>query len=600
MAKRVRKSDTYINKMSIEGFKGFYKKAEFPLRPLTILMGGNNSGKSAIIKSIASFCQTKIAKAATGSTEDWLASGPWFDLGAKSNFLNSKSKMNAFTIGFGTNNGMIEYYLSPNDKDLYSCKIDAFGIFPNDSPSFGGIKLLTILEGLQKKYPSVKSFLQDKDAIMRHLNQYVVVPVNSNTEDIVKVIEGYLNCGKAMQKATKIEDSEEKLQRFYELFSRLGYDKKFVNKQLDTLNESVKRNEQMKQFVIKKMNEKIDNVLDIRNLEVGLTENLDSINIGGSLQTDATPSIPVIRLNLTGDSIGGTFVRSLEAELRFIFRKARSKVKFPSTAFLLSLHENLNSESSINKFSHQMLIKENYRSMDRHLLNTIDPQFFRATDQLFDSEFLGAFRLKPERVYNIRNESQPYHKTMNSICKANKRELEAINSNLQELVNTKIFPTPLQVKNLENQQYYEICVGENKDSAYLHLPDVGYGISQLLPVLAQLNSKNTLLIEEAESNLHPKAQAKLMDIIAENIDKKTKQPQIIMESHSEHFLMRIKQLISEGKLDDEDVALIFLSRNEEMGTLVHHAETVNGEFIEPIPSSFDFYEGYNPTGSIIG
>ena len=119
-------------------------------------------------------------------------------------------------------------------------------------------------------------------------------------------------------------------------------------------------------------------------------------------------------------------------------------------------------------------------------------------------------------------------------------------------------------------------------------------------MLAQLNSKNTLLIEEAESNLHPKAQAKLMDIIAENIDKKTKQPQIIMESHSEHFLMRIKQLISEGKLGDEDVALIFLSRNEEMGTLVHHAETVNGEFIEPIPSSFDFYEGYNPTGSIIG
>ena len=111
--------------------------------------------------------------------------------------------MNAFTIGFGTNNGMIEYYLSPNDKDLYSCKIDAFGIFPNDSPSFGGIKLLTILEGLQKKYPSLKSFLEDKDATMRHLNQYVVVPVNSSTEDIVQAIESYLDCGRAMQKRLK-------------------------------------------------------------------------------------------------------------------------------------------------------------------------------------------------------------------------------------------------------------------------------------------------------------------------------------------------------------------------------------------------------------
>ena len=78
-----------------------------------------------------------------------------------------------------------------------------------------------------------------------------------------------------------------------------------------------------------------------------------------------------------------------------------------------------------------MLLKENYKSIDSGLIKLIDKQFFRATEHLFDSEFLGAFRLKPERVYNIRNESQPYHKTMNSICKANKRELEAINSNLQ-------------------------------------------------------------------------------------------------------------------------------------------------------------------------
>ena len=106
-------------------------------------------------------------------------------------------------------------------------------------------------------------------------------------------------------------------------------------------------------------------------------------------------------------------------------------------------------------------------------------------------------------------------------------------------------------------------------------------------------------MEEAESNLHPRAQAKLMDIIVKNLDRKNPNPQIIMESHSEHFLLRIQQLISEGKFSDEDVALIFVARDEKTGTIVHHAETKTGEFIEDLPNAFEFYDNYNPTGSRI-
>ena len=190
---------------------------------------------------------------------------------------------------------------------------------------------------------------------------------------------------------------------------------------------------------------------------------------------------------------------------------------------------------------------------------------------------------------------------MQIICTADDKSLKKINKALKDLVNIKIFPKSLtgKAKN-HSAQFYEITVGQDKKNAHLHLCDVGYGISQLLPILSQLqNSKHALILEEAESNLHPRAQAKLMEIIVDHLNTDDLNPQIIMESHSEHFLLRIRQLISDGLFEDEHVSLVFVTQDKDGGTLVHHAETHKGEFLEPLPESFSFYDNGNPTGSSI-
>ena len=141
-------------------------------------------------------------------------------------------------------------------------------------------------------------------------------------------------------------------------------------------------------------------------------------------------------------------------------------------------------------------------------------RFFVNFESLIDSEYLGAFRLEPKRVYNIRDRNEPYYKTMQILCTSDEKSLRKINKSLKELVNIKIFPKSLHENSKNNAaQFYEVTVGQRKDTANLHLSDVGYGISQLLPILSHLNSENTLILEEAESNLHPKAQSKLMEII---------------------------------------------------------------------------------------
>ena len=64
----------------------------------------------------------------------------------------------------------------------------------------------------------------------------------------------------------------------------------------------------------------------------------------------------------------------------------------------------------------------------------------------------------------------------------------------------------------------------------LQLPDVGFGVSQLLPILTALKADGKLIIEEPESNLHPAAQQKLMQtIIARSMTTSN------YGTHSEHF-----------------------------------------------------------------
>jgi len=90
------------------------------------------------------------------------------------------------------------------------------------------------------------------------------------------------------------------------------------------------------------------------------------------------------------------------------------------------------------------------------------------------------------------------------------------------------------------------------------LPDVGFGVSQILPVLvdcAMLRDNSVLLLEQPEIHLHPFAQAALADVLIDAI--KSQNIQIIVESHSEHLLRRIQRRIAEEAFPAEDTALYF-------------------------------------------
>ena len=92
------------------------------------------------------------------------------------------------------------------------------------------------------------------------------------------------------------------------------------------------------------------------------------------------------------------------------------------------------------------------------------------------------------------------------------------------------------------------------------LTDVGFGVSQALPVLVLLYyvpEGSVVLMEQPELHLHPSVQSGLADLIL-NVAR-TRHVQVIVESHSEHLLRRFQRRVAEDTASFEDVKLYFIS-----------------------------------------
>ncbi|MCX6049686.1 MAG: DUF3696 domain-containing protein [Chloroflexi bacterium] len=110
----------------------------------------------------------------------------------------------------------------------------------------------------------------------------------------------------------------------------------------------------------------------------------------------------------------------------------------------------------------------------------------------------------------------------------------------------------------EGRPEYEVHVRQTENSPEVLLTEVGFGISQILPVLTlcyYAPQGSTIILEQPELHLHPSVQAGLADVFVDVI--KNRNLQIILESHSEHLLHRLQLRMAEEKLLPSDVALYF-------------------------------------------
>ncbi len=122
----------------------------------------------------------------------------------------------------------------------------------------------------------------------------------------------------------------------------------------------------------------------------------------------------------------------------------------------------------------------------------------------------------------------------------------------------------------EHRKEYEVFVKTGPKRPDVLLTDVGFGISQVLPVIVEcfyVPANSIVIFEQPEIHLHPAVQADLADLFVDAIrareDASKRNVQFIIESHSEHFLRRLQLRIAEEKLMPEDAALHFVHTDAE-------------------------------------
>jgi len=121
----------------------------------------------------------------------------------------------------------------------------------------------------------------------------------------------------------------------------------------------------------------------------------------------------------------------------------------------------------------------------------------------------------------------------------------------------------------DGSNLYQVKVQQTPNSPQVLITDVGFGVSQILPVLVlcyYVPEGSTILLEQPEIHLHPSVQSGLADVFIDAI--KNRSIQIVVESHSEHLLRRLQRRIAEEEIKTADISLYFCEAATERGSVL--------------------------------
>jgi len=148
---------------------------------------------------------------------------------------------------------------------------------------------------------------------------------------------------------------------------------------------------------------------------------------------------------------------------------------------------------------------------------------------------------------------------------------------------------------IDEIQVYRISL-EDIYGVVVSLVDVGFGISQVLPIIINaLTAKDQLtLMEQPEIHLHPKLQTELSDLLIHSA--KYNNNTIIAETHSEHLILRLLKRVRQtanGDLPEgirpitpDDIAILYVDPQTEGAKVIELPVNEDGEFDKPWPGGF--------------
>ena len=216
-------------------------------------------------------------------------------------------------------------------------------------------------------------------------------------------------------------------------------------------------------------------------------------------------------------------------------------------------------------------------------------------------------RSKPKRTYDpVRETASPegdhIPMLMMRLDHTDKRNWDSLHDDLVEFGRVSGLFSDIRVKRHGKQMSdpFQLQV-KVRSGPHANIMDVGYGISQSLPILVDLMAgegparrgvprragDRTFLLQQPEVHLHPRGQAQLASLFIEAFRKR--QYRFLIETHSDYILDRVRISVRRGLLKSDDVSILYFEPNGNAVNIHSMGLDAHGN-LEGIPEGYrDFF-----------
>lgn len=191
-----------------------------------------------------------------------------------------------------------------------------------------------------------------------------------------------------------------------------------------------------------------------------------------------------------------------------------------------------------------------------------------------NTEYIGPFRELPKRGYDDLRDSNSLNRLgvfgENAYSELILDSLRT-DSNLLKKVSSWFFDhfDGWGVKiNEDRRPYYQIEMTRDSGRLNVNIKDVGQGMGQILPLVVAAYydylSDILIILEQPELHLHPAAHGDIAELFAKSM--RPGHRHYLVETHSNNFILRLRRMIAEGRLNADDVVIYFIDFDEDENT----------------------------------